>query len=212
MSGFGIGASLPRLEDARFLEGRGQFCADIALPGMLHAAFVRSPHAHARILVDPQASRDSAAQVLCRSSDLDRRRPGSDSTAKLAGLQAVRLARSWRPERCRHAGEPVVDGDWIDAGRGRGHRRRRSRSNSRQLPPVVTMADALKKMARLSSTTNGETTSSSTSSWRAAILPRAKAAAVHIVERSFRHEPDAPPVARGPRLPRVTTTAGSTSS
>ena len=48
-SDFGIGASLPRLEDARFIEGRGQFCADIALPGMLHAAFVRSPHAHARI-------------------------------------------------------------------------------------------------------------------------------------------------------------------
>jgi carbon-monoxide dehydrogenase large subunit len=49
-SDYGIGARLPRLEDARFLEGRGQFCADIALPGMLHAAFVRSPHAHARIL------------------------------------------------------------------------------------------------------------------------------------------------------------------
>src|SRR3984957_16557233 len=49
-SDYGIGARLPRLEDARFLEGRGQFCADIALPGTLHAAFVRSPHAHARIL------------------------------------------------------------------------------------------------------------------------------------------------------------------
>jgi hypothetical protein len=31
-SDYGIGARLPRLEDARFLEGRGQFCADIALP------------------------------------------------------------------------------------------------------------------------------------------------------------------------------------
>ena len=40
---FGIGARLPRLEDARFLQGRGQFCADINLPRMLHAAFVRSP-------------------------------------------------------------------------------------------------------------------------------------------------------------------------
>ena len=50
MSEFGIGARLPRLEDDRFLEGRAQFCADIALPGTMHAAFVRSPHAHARIL------------------------------------------------------------------------------------------------------------------------------------------------------------------
>ena len=56
----GIGARLPRLEDARFLEGRSQFCADIALPGTLHAAFVRSPHAHARILAvrKPQGLED----------------------------------------------------------------------------------------------------------------------------------------------------------
>ena len=50
MSEFGIGARLPRLEDDRFLNGRAQFCADIALPGTLHAAFVRSPHAHARVI------------------------------------------------------------------------------------------------------------------------------------------------------------------
>src|SRR5690349_11016308 len=62
VSEFGIGARLPRLEDERFLEGRGQFCADIALPGMVHAAFVRSPHAHARIL-SVRKPRDFAALV-----------------------------------------------------------------------------------------------------------------------------------------------------
>ncbi|HZU91899.1 MAG TPA: hypothetical protein VE993_21785, partial [Stellaceae bacterium] len=45
----GIGASLPRKEDARHLEGRGQFTADIKMPGTMEIAFVRSPHAHARI-------------------------------------------------------------------------------------------------------------------------------------------------------------------
>jgi aerobic carbon-monoxide dehydrogenase large subunit len=45
----GIGASIKRREDERFLHGRGQYVADIMLPGMLHAAFLRSPHAHARI-------------------------------------------------------------------------------------------------------------------------------------------------------------------
>ncbi|MGE0746245.1 MAG: xanthine dehydrogenase family protein molybdopterin-binding subunit [Rhodospirillales bacterium] len=45
----GVGARITRLEDDRFLRGRGQFVADIAMPGMLHAAFLRSPHAHARV-------------------------------------------------------------------------------------------------------------------------------------------------------------------
>ena len=44
-----IGASLPRKEDARHLAGRGQFTADIRMPGTMEVAFVRSPHAHARI-------------------------------------------------------------------------------------------------------------------------------------------------------------------
>ena len=45
-----IGDRLLRKEDARFVQGRGRYVGDIALPGMLHAAIVRSPHAHARIL------------------------------------------------------------------------------------------------------------------------------------------------------------------
>jgi len=45
----GIGARLLRKEDDRFLRGRGQFVGDIRLPGMLEAAFLRSPLAHARI-------------------------------------------------------------------------------------------------------------------------------------------------------------------
>src|SRR6185436_17840587 len=45
----GFGAAVPRKEDPALLRGEGQFVDDIHLPGMLHAAFVRSPHAHARI-------------------------------------------------------------------------------------------------------------------------------------------------------------------
>ncbi|HYY60608.1 MAG TPA: hypothetical protein VE756_04375, partial [Burkholderiales bacterium] len=44
-----IGRSVPRLEDEPLLMGEGRFIDDIGLPGMLHAAFVRSPHAHAAI-------------------------------------------------------------------------------------------------------------------------------------------------------------------
>ena len=45
----GIGASVSRLEDQRFLQGNGRFVDDIQLPHMLHAAVLRSPYAHAMI-------------------------------------------------------------------------------------------------------------------------------------------------------------------
>ena len=45
-----IGAPIRRVEDHRLLTGRGRYVADVVLPGMLHAAFLRSLHAHARIL------------------------------------------------------------------------------------------------------------------------------------------------------------------
>ena len=44
-----FGASVKRREDPRFLRGEGRYVDDIKLPGMLYAAFVRSPYAHARI-------------------------------------------------------------------------------------------------------------------------------------------------------------------
>jgi len=44
-----LGRDVARLEDKALIRGAGRFVDDIALPGMLHAAFVRSPHAHAMI-------------------------------------------------------------------------------------------------------------------------------------------------------------------
>jgi carbon-monoxide dehydrogenase large subunit len=44
-----FGASVRRREDPRLLRGEGRFVDDVRLPGLLHAAFVRSPHAHARL-------------------------------------------------------------------------------------------------------------------------------------------------------------------
>src|SRR5438552_7975821 len=44
-----FGAPEKRREDPRFITGRGQYVDDVKLPGMTHAAFVRSPHAHARL-------------------------------------------------------------------------------------------------------------------------------------------------------------------
>ncbi len=44
-----VGARVRRVEDPRFLTGRAHYVDDLTRPGLLHAAFVRSPHAHARI-------------------------------------------------------------------------------------------------------------------------------------------------------------------
>ncbi len=55
-----IGDRLLRKEDFRLLQGRGRYVGDIALPGMLHAAILRSPHAHARICaVDAERARSA---------------------------------------------------------------------------------------------------------------------------------------------------------
>jgi len=45
----GIGARVARKEDKRFITGKGRYVDDMVVPGMKYAAFVRSPHAHARI-------------------------------------------------------------------------------------------------------------------------------------------------------------------
>src|SRR5215510_272678 len=53
----GIGESIKRKEDGRFLVGRGNYLDDVSLPGMLHMAILRSPHAHARIVsIDTSAA------------------------------------------------------------------------------------------------------------------------------------------------------------
>ncbi len=50
MEKFGIGQAATRVEDRRFISGQGQYIEDLALPGQSWGVFVRSPHAHARIL------------------------------------------------------------------------------------------------------------------------------------------------------------------
>ena len=53
-----VGAALSPRETKKLVLGRGSYVGDLTAPGMLHAAFVRSPHAHARILrIDAEAAR-----------------------------------------------------------------------------------------------------------------------------------------------------------
>jgi carbon-monoxide dehydrogenase large subunit len=65
-----FGASVQRSEDPRLLRGKGNFVDDIDLPEMLHAAVLRSPHAHAHIRsIDVSAARELAGVHLVLTAD-----------------------------------------------------------------------------------------------------------------------------------------------
>jgi aerobic carbon-monoxide dehydrogenase large subunit len=59
-----IGRSVPRPNLARLTQGRGQYVSDVTLPRMAHVAFVRSPHAHARIDAIATAEAKKAPGVI----------------------------------------------------------------------------------------------------------------------------------------------------
>jgi carbon-monoxide dehydrogenase large subunit len=64
-AGKGLGAPMRRVEDRRFVTGRGDFVDDLALPNMLYAHVVRSPHAHARIVSIDKTAACAAPGVVC---------------------------------------------------------------------------------------------------------------------------------------------------
>lgn len=59
-----IGESVKRVEDPRFLQGKGKYVANLQIPGMAHVAIKRSPYAHAKITNVDTAAAASAPGVL----------------------------------------------------------------------------------------------------------------------------------------------------
>jgi len=109
-----FGASVKRNEDARLLAGRAQFVDDVKLPGILHAAFVRSPHAHARIVsIDASVAlaRDGVIAVYSAEDLGDYWRPGPVIVPPPPVEGAVFNERTQVPlakGKARHVGEPVA--------------------------------------------------------------------------------------------------------
>jgi carbon-monoxide dehydrogenase large subunit len=101
-----IGQRVKRREDPRFLRGKGQYIADLRLPGMLHAAFIRSVYAHARILdVDTSAARHMPGVVAIYSPP-DVAFPSLPLLFPHPALEAVTQQPLSR--EVAHVGEPVV--------------------------------------------------------------------------------------------------------
>ena len=100
----GIGASLLRREDARHLHGRGEFVSDIRLPGTMEVAFLRSPHAHARIkgITLPQGAQGS----VFTAADLPEMQP-----IRVVTQAAGARSPAWPPlatDKVRYVGEAIA--------------------------------------------------------------------------------------------------------
>src|SRR6267378_198968 len=67
-----IGEAHPRLGGDRFVKGSGRFVEDVRVPGMLHGAVLRSPHAHARLIsIDAKGARDlPGVQAVFTAADV----------------------------------------------------------------------------------------------------------------------------------------------
>src|SRR5213594_2310058 len=113
-----FGAAVKRREDPRFLRGEARYVDDVKLSGMLHAAFLRSPHSHARILaIHAEAARAlPGIAAVFTFVDLERwMKPLPIFGAPPPGLAAairfdVRQAPQWAlcRDRARYVGEIVA--------------------------------------------------------------------------------------------------------
>ena len=115
MAKFGIGQSVRRVEDQRFLIGQGRYVDDIRLAGECHGVTVLSPHAHARIKKIDTAKAKAAPGVLAVLT-------GADAVADKLGAMTAALMpedfgapkghRTFQPllvaDRVRHVGDRVA--------------------------------------------------------------------------------------------------------
>src|SRR6266545_615594 len=111
-----LGAQVKRKEDPRLITGTSQYVADIALPGLGHVAFVRSPHAHARISgIDGSAAlRRTGVVAVVTGRDLVPHcapLPIATVSAEGGGDGAPEVGRqhyALSVDRVRHVGEAVA--------------------------------------------------------------------------------------------------------
>jgi carbon-monoxide dehydrogenase large subunit len=105
-----IGRSVPRPNAPRLVEGRGRYVDDVVLPRMVHVAFLRSPHAHARILRVDAAAALATPGVVRVFTGHDLAKVCTPWVAVLAHLKGMKSApqHALPLDRATWAGEAVV--------------------------------------------------------------------------------------------------------
>ncbi len=99
-----VGRRVNRREDAALLTGRTEFIGDVLLPGMLHAAILRSPYAHARILTVDTSEAVAMPGVVAVVTGHDALRWANPARSAPEGWGTYPLAT----EKVHFVGEPVV--------------------------------------------------------------------------------------------------------
>jgi carbon-monoxide dehydrogenase large subunit len=103
-----VGEKIPRVEDRRILSGRGKYVDDLNLPNMLHAAFVRSPFAHARVNhIDISAARSAPGVVAVFTGDDMRQLCNPVSTSLAFGAKFPEFY-PLVTDKVRFVGDPVA--------------------------------------------------------------------------------------------------------
>jgi carbon-monoxide dehydrogenase large subunit len=144
-----LGRSINRLEDERFVQGRGRYIADLAAPNALHGVVVRSTHAHARIsairadaarqmpgvaavFTGPDLASDNIGPLPCAVTHIP-------MTTPLVVPPCYALAR----DVVRYAGEPIafVVAESAEIARDAAEA---IAIDYEPLPPVVSIADAVR--------------------------------------------------------------------
>jgi carbon-monoxide dehydrogenase large subunit len=184
MSDRAIGQPLPRKEDHRFLTGQGRYLDDIAIPGALHAHFVRSPHAHARIRsIDVETARRMPGVVrIVTGRNLAEWTTPLRMAPPIEGLHPVEMT-TLPIDKVRFAGDPVV----CIVARDRYLAEDAAdlvKVDYEPLPPVTTMAEALAPGAALIDETL-QSNLISHQTFSAGDPKRRFAEAPHIVEAEF---------------------------
>ena len=112
---FGSGQQVQRVEDPALLAGKGQFTDDVAPAGQLHVVFVRSPHAHARIVSIDVASAKASPGVVAVFTGAELAQAGVKPMPVVVpfkradGSDVVTAPRrALAHEKVRFVGEPVV--------------------------------------------------------------------------------------------------------
>src|ERR1039458_54970 len=101
-----VGRSIPRVEDSALLTGRGRFIDDLGVrPGTLHAAILRSPHAHADIVSVDLSSAKQAPRVVAVLHGEDVK---ALTTSLVVGVKAPVECWPIAVGRVRYVGEPVA--------------------------------------------------------------------------------------------------------
>ncbi len=109
----GLGSPMRRLEDPRLLTGGGRYMADAAAPGALQAVFLRSPHAHARVVAidaaEARAMPGVAAIITAEDTRALGHNPSVTEIKDQAGRRHIEPPRlPIAPGRVRHVGEIVA--------------------------------------------------------------------------------------------------------